>query len=221
MSGAGITTPTRVGGAVFALALAAFLVGHHVMAVHQTILAIPAAIGWAGALYALRPMVREDRKSALYFAFGVMAFLIFFLHETYEFQGKVRYFPLIVGWTGIALSVLDILGLTETRLAHRINTIFAGAIETPAGEGRKAGREIACFLAMLFGLALIWLFGFLVATPLFVFLWMRVWGGKSLRSSFYGGVFTLAFVWVLFEGLLQYELYRGEVVMWLMDKIQP
>ncbi len=220
MNGAPITMPTKLGAGVFALALAAFAM-LHLQAVHQTILAVPAAIGWAAALYAVRPMVQKEKHSSLYFAFGVMAFLIFFLHETYEFTGKVRYFPLIVGWTGVALSVLDILSLTETRIGHAIHTVFGGKLEEAPGEGRKPMREIACFVAMAMSVVLIWLLGFLIASPLFVFLWMRMWGGKTLRSSLYGGVFTLAFIWVLFEWLLQYELYRGELVLWLMDMIQP
>jgi hypothetical protein len=47
---------------------------------------------------------------------------------------------------------------------------------------------------------------------------MWLWGKKTLRNSLYGAGFTLAFIWLLFEGLLKYELYRGVVVLWLMDK---
>lgn len=219
MNGQPIPTATKGGGAVLALALAGF-VWMYLAGLHQTAMAIPAAIGWAAALVALRPMVTKEKMSALYFAFGVMAFLIFFLHETYEFAGKLRIFPLIVGWTGIVLSVLDIVSLTETRAARAINTVFGSALSEPPGEGRKPAREVACVLAIGAGVVLIWLLGFLIASPIFVTAWMIFWGGKSLRAGLLGGIFTFAFIWLVFEGLLRYQLYRGEIVLWLIDYFQ-
>ena len=147
-----------------------------------------------------------------------MAFLIFFLHETYEFQGKLRIFPLIVGWTGVALSLCDILSLTETRASRVLSVIFGSSLTEIPGEGRRAWREVVCFIAMAMCVVLIWLLGFLIAAPLFVFLWMWLWGKKTLRNALYGGGFTLGFIWLMFEGLLKYELYRGVVVLWVMDK---
>ena len=217
MSGAALTHQTKIGAAIFALSLGTFAF-LYLQSLHQTVMAIPATIGWAAALYALRPMVAAEKHDSLYFAFGVMAFLIFFLHETYEFQGKLRIFPLIVGWAGVTLSALDILSLTETRIAHALTIVFGSSLSEAPGKDRRVGREIACFAAMAMCVVLIWLLGFLVAGPLFVFLWMWLWGKKTLRNSLYGAGFTLAFIWLLFEGLLKYELYRGVVVLWLMDK---
>ena len=62
----------------------------------------------------------------------------------------------------------------------------------------------------------IWLFGFLAFSPLFVAVWMMV-GGKTLKNAIYGGAFTLAFVYLLFEIAFQYELFRGVVFIWLLD----
>jgi hypothetical protein len=209
---------SRAWGALFIVACAAFL-ALWLMHVHQTLTAVPAAVGWFAALMTLRPLVARDRLPFLYCAFGIIAFLIFFLHETYEYHGKIRTFPLIVGWTGIILSILDILGLTETRVARAINTFF-GAHHQPSLGDAAIGREAACIVAMAAGVVLIWLVGFLIASPLFVFLWMWRWGGKPVRTSLYGAVFTFAFIWILFEVLLSYELFRGEVVLWIVDQLQ-
>lgn len=214
----GLATVTRTWGVVFVVAVTA-LVAMRLAELHQTILAVAAAIAWLAALLALRPLVTKDRLTYLYFAFGIMAFLVFFLHETYGYHGKVRYFPLLVGWTGVVLSILDILSLTETRIARVINTFF-GATHVPTEQGGTLQRELACVIAMSAGVGLVWLVGFLIAAPIFVFLWMWRWGGKSMLTSLYGGVFTFAFIWVLFEALLSYELYRGELVLWLLDQIQ-
>ena len=218
----GMTTTsgaTRTGAGLFLAACVAFVVmGYQKLS--PDMMAIPAAIGWAAALYALRPLVPAERLRSLYFAFGVMAFLIFFLHETYGYHGKVRTFPLLVGWAGVVLSVLDIVSVTETRLGHGINVLFGSAAPAAPSKGLSVRREIACFVAMGAGVVLIYLVGFLIASPVFVFLWMWLWGRKPILRSLYGGIFTFAFIWLLFEVALEYELYRGVLVEWALDMIE-
>ncbi len=212
----GLPAATRAGGALFALAAVAFA-AMWLVGTGETAMAAPAVAGWAGALVALRPLVPEKKRTTLYFAFGIMAFLIFFLHETYRLQGTVRYFPLLVGWTGAVLSLLDILSLTDTRPGRAVATFFGSTLTEAPDDERTLGREVACFAAVGGGVLLAWLFGFLIASPLFVFLWMWLWGGKPVRQSLYGAAAIFAFVWILFEVLLSYELYQGIVVEWLVE----
>jgi hypothetical protein len=61
--------------------------------------------------------------------------------------------------------------------------------------------------------------GFLIASPIFVFLWMLVGGGKPLKLSLYVGFATFVFIYLLFEQVLSYELYRGVVTTWVMEMI--
>lgn len=220
MNGHRLTATTMGAGAAFGLACVAFAV-MYLMGTHRTALAIPAAFGWAAALAALRPLVAQDMRKQLYFAFGVMAFLIFFLHETYEYTGKVRAFPLIIGYTGVVFSVLDILSLTDTTLGHAISRIFGCALEKETDVGKRTvRRELTVFAAMGTSVLAIWLVGFLVAAPLFVGLWMVIGGGKPVRHALYGGAATLGFIYLLFEVVLRYELYRGIIGMWLIDMLQ-
>lgn len=219
MSFASLSTATRLGGIVWAISLAVFAGLWFADGFHETAMAVPAAIGWAAAIYALRPIVPRDKTTGLYFAFGVMAFLMFFLHETYEYEGAMRYFPLIVGWTGVFFSVLDIISLTDTRPGHLIANFFGSALEEPPDEGRRASREILCIAGVAGGVALVWLLGFLVAAPIYVFLWMW-WGGrKTVLKSIYGGIGSFVFIWLLFEVALSYELYQGVLIEWLLEDV--
>lgn len=179
-------------------------------------LMVPVTLGWILALAASRSLVEREKHAALYFAFAVLALMIFFIHETYGYTGKVRNFPLIVGYTGVVLSVFDVLSLTGTRAGTWVTRLFSGQIETRHMEGRPVRRELIAFAAMGGCVLGIWLFGFLVFSPIFVTLWMLV-GGKPLRASLYGGVFTLLFVYLLFEVAFRYELYRGALFIWLFD----
>ena len=57
----------------------------------------------------------------------------------------------------------------------------------------------------------IFLAGFLIATPLCVAVWMLVGGRKPIGLTLATAAGAFVFVWVLFELVLRYELYRGLV----------
>ena len=171
-----------------------------------------AFVGWAAALVALRPLVERDKHTGLYFAFGVMALMIFFIHQTYGYHGKVRVFPLIIGYAGMVLSTPDILSLTDTAIGRAITRVCGAALEKDLIAARPVHRELIVFAGLGGAVLGIYLLGFLIASPLFVFLWMLIGGGKSLKHAIYGGIFTLAFIYVLFELVLRYELDREVTV---------
>ena len=217
MSGA-MSPKTMVSALGFLAALAAFFVMLN-LGFHQTVLMIPVACAWALALMGLRPTVEEESHAALYFAFGVMALMIFFIHETYELKGKVRAFPLIVGYAGVVLSVLDIASVTDTAIGRFVTRFFGAMLDPDEIKERRVGRELVIFAVMGIGVLGIWLFGFLIAAPIFVFLWMLVGGGKSLKLCLYVGFATLVFIYGLFELILKYELFRGVVTTWIVEMI--
>ncbi|MDX1486306.1 MAG: tripartite tricarboxylate transporter TctB family protein [Alphaproteobacteria bacterium] len=203
-------------GVAFVLLMAAYLVMLQ-MGLHRTVLVIPLALAWTAALLGLKPLVEEDKHNALYFAFGIMAFMIFFLHETYALKGKERTFPLIIGYAGVVLSLLDIASITETRAGHVVTRFFGADLDPAEIRPRALTRELAIFLVMGLGVLGIWLFGFLIASPIFVFLWMLIGGGKSVKLSLYVGLATFVFIYGLFELVLKYELFRGIVTTWVME----
>ncbi len=215
MSG-GFATRSIAAGAGFLALVAAYFVMLE-MGLHRTLLMIPLALALAAALIALKPMVEEEKLSGLYFAFGIMAFLLFFMHETYELKGKERTFPLIIGYAGLVLSTLDVLSVTETAAGRFVTRFFGATLDPTEIKPRAVGRELLVFCVMGAGVLAIWLFGFLIASPIFVFLWMLVGGGKSLKLSLYVGLGTLVFIYGLFELVLSYELYRGVVTTWVLE----
>jgi hypothetical protein len=219
MNTASLPTSARLGIFLFCGACAAFA-GMWLAGFHETTLVAPVVVGWAAALAASRPLVPERRRQALHFSFVLAAFFIFFLHETYEYQGSVRAFPLMVGWIGIVLTGIEIFAVTETRTGRIFATIFgARPAEIAAGE-RPVGREMACIAAITAAAPLVWMFGFLGAAPVFVFLWMWLWGGKPVRFALYSAIAVTVFIWLLFEFALSYELYRGLAVEWIIELME-
>ncbi|MFT5440915.1 MAG: hypothetical protein ACI9MJ_002789 [Alphaproteobacteria bacterium] len=106
--------------------------------------------------------------------------------------------------------------MTRTGLGTAITQFFGSHLDLGEVSDRKVRRELYAFAAMGGCVLGIWLFGFLVFSPLFVIMWMMV-GRKTLKASVYGGVFTLIFIYLLFELAFKYELYRGVVFIWLLD----
>jgi hypothetical protein len=207
---------TAIGAGIAFLACCAVFAWLAAAGASRTALMAPAALGALAALVVLRRVTPREKHVALYFAFAVLALMIFFVHETYGYTGQVRNFPLIVGYSGIVLCVLDLLSVGETRIGEAIARFFGSRLNVGEMSGRPLKREVAAFAAMGAGVLGVWLFGFLVFSPVFVAVWMLA-GGKSLKGAFHGGVFTLAFVYLLFEVAFQYELFRGVVFIWLLD----
>ncbi len=179
-------------------------------------LAAPAALGWFAVLFATRPMVEADRRPAHYFALSVLALMIFFVHQTYGYEGKVRNFPLIVVYLGIFLCLLDIASLTRHGAGAVIAKFFGAQMEEVDPGRRTVRRELIVFAAMGGCVLGIWLIGFLVFSPIFVIAWM-IAGGRTVRHSIYCGLGTLVFIYLLFELAFKYELFRGVLFIWLMD----
>lgn len=184
--------------------------------VSRTGLMAPAVLGWISGLIMMRTLVDADKHTVLYFAFSVLAVMIFFIHETYGYTGKVRNFPLIIGYTGVVICVLDILSLSNRIIGDTITRIFGSQLDEKEIGGRSVKRELIAFAAMGGCVLGIWLFGFLAFSPLFVAAWMLA-GRKTVKNALYGGTFTLLAIYLMFELAFQYELYRGILFIWLLD----
>ena len=184
--------------------------------VSRTGLMIPVALGWVIGLILMRSLVDPGKHTALTFAFAVLALMIFFIHETYGYKGEVRNFPLIIGYTGVVVCCLDILSLSNRAIGTAIANFFGSQLDEKEMGGRKVKRELITFAAMGGCVLGLWLFGFLAFSPIFVALWMLA-GGKTLKGALYGGIFTLFFIYVMFELAFSYELYRGIVFISLFD----
>ncbi len=169
------------------------------------------AVAWVGLLFAVRPLVEARSLSAFWFALCVLGFFIFFVDQTYEYQGRVRLFPLLIGYLGIILSLLDILSLTRGKAGEIVTRSFGKAFDPTNLEGRSALREVIVIGAMCLIILSIYLLGFLLSTPLVVVAWMLVAGRKPLPLTLATAAGSFVFVWFLFEFVLRYELYRGLV----------
>lgn len=216
MNGASTGLQIRLGALGVGAATVAFValaaLGHD-----RHILSIPVTIGLIAGFALVAALSDPEKRNIFYFVYGLHAFFWFYIYEAYQYSGATLYFPMLVGYTGIFLTFLDVLTLTRTRLGAAVNTFFGTELSEPAeahGDVRAEFGVIAGLGGLLLG---IYLLGFLIGGPISVFAWMRIQGRKSYRLCAYVALGTLAFLWVLFELLLRYELFRGILVERLLE----
>ena len=159
-------------------------------------------------------LIPEHRQPTAWFLLAILLTIVAFIILSYTYKPNDRAFPLMVGYTAIPIIFLDFLTLTKTKIGQKISVFFSGKtselIDQEADTTERGlGKELVIFLWMGLLVLGIYLFGFLPITPVFVFCWMKYRGAYSVRMSIYSAVSTLAFIYILFEVVLQYELYAG------------
>jgi len=143
----------------------------------------------------------------------VFACSVGFLVWTYAYTGRGHMMPAITGYFLVIMSVLDIIATTPTRIGRAVAEFFAGKVigEAKAESHGSLGRTLLAAAWPGAFVAGVVLFGFFVAIPIYVFFFMLIFGKKSLKESILGALATTAFTLVVFEWLLNYEVFRGIV----------
>ncbi len=164
-------------------------------------------------------LVSPAHRGTIGFGFAILAFMFYFIFESYAYKPAIRLFPLLVGFTGVMLCILDIFSNTNTAFGRIINTVFGTELAKPDGHQapRKIIKELTIFAWMGALVLGIYVFGFLVMTIVFVFLWMWIQGGRTIKSSLYTAIATFGFIYGLFSVILRYELFAGVVFEYLLD----
>ena len=131
--------------------------------------------------------------------------------ETYSQQAAQ--FPAMVAMLMILLAILDLLSRVKGRLGDLVRRIGgAGFDRREMTHNPTARAEWSLVLWIAGAFAAMAVIGILPATPLFCTLFTRYRGQRSWRAALTVGVAVLAFQYVIFEWLLDYQLYRGLIL---------
>ena len=127
---------------------------------------------------------------------------------TWRYGARARLAPLLLLIPGIILA-----GVQLWRIHRRPNLIMGEGIAEEDGEGFEINAPFdqemwmtGWFVAFA---AMIWLIGFLVATPLFLILYLRLWAKESWTLVLMlAGISTLC-IYLIMEVFFSIILYRG------------
>jgi len=146
-------------------------------------------------------------------ALAVLAIGIGFLAWASSYPPKAAEVPALVAWLTIVLALVDAAARTETALGRALRRVVSAeqVIEWKTeGDGEAGSRRVAAsifwVLAYLAGVALA---GFLLATPAYIFMYMKLHGGRTVLAGALAAIGTTAGVWLIFELAFRYALYPG------------
>lgn len=142
----------------------------------------------------------------------LLLFAVGFLLLAYSYEGRTRQVPVLIGWILLALCALDVVAVSATRAGEAVKAFFAGAIVANDGgelAGYPVGKVILAILWPSAFVALVVVVGFVVAIPIYVFLFVAIQGRGGIGRAALASIITTVCIYVLFEKLLDYEIYQG------------
>lgn len=136
-----------------------------------------------------------------------------FLAWSYAYEGRSHTVPMLIGWTALALCLLDLAAQTDSRAGRVLHGILSGrpldSSSAPGDDASRAARPAAACAWVAGFVALVAVIGFIAAVPAYTLAFMRLQGRMSWRRSALTAVVVAAVVWVVFEQLLSYQVFEG------------
>jgi hypothetical protein len=124
---------------------------------------------------------------------------------SYRYDAASQALPWIAGVLAAALAGID--GIMQRRAQRRgkgDGSLAMGSVNTPAVRSElMAVAWIAAFLPLVF------LFGFYAAVLLYVFCYLRLYGGKTGPGAALAAFVVSAFLYIVFGLLMGYEIFGG------------
>jgi hypothetical protein len=131
------------------------------------------------------------------------------LITAYSYSGMSGTFPQLVGWIFLGLTLLEV-GVQIAAAARP-----GPSSDDQGGEKKSLSvvKEFKSFGWLGILLLALYLVGFMVSTPLYVFAFLRFSGQRSLVMSASIAAGATAFVYIVFIQLLEYKLFPGVLLM--------
>lgn len=152
------------------------------------------------------PGNKELRRSLLPSA-ATFVFVVAYLIAGYvTLDETTRYVPLLTGAVTLLLLIMDIVRIVLRGAAQSGSWVVeGGGVKVP----ESRGRELAAIVLVAAGVAAIYLLGFLLAIPLYLFASIAYLGQQPMRVSVIVTVLTSLALYLVFEVALDYRLYPG------------
>ena len=146
-----------------------------------------------------------SNKVSVMVAVLILLMSIAVLVTAYDYTGGSGVFPRFIGWIFLLLSLAECVVQAKRLLSGDRPPPTEGAAP-PRPDVKK---EIKGFFWIVFFLAALYLGGFLVGIPLYIFTFLRLSAGRPYGQCLIMAVSATVFVYVLFIQLLEYRLYHG------------
>jgi len=158
------------------------------------------------------------RKGSTYFTLLILAYFALIGFLSFDYDEKTRLVPLLIVMAGLILTIFCLIAEFFPKLAARvdISLISLGQTRVETGASRTRGGELVGRRGLLITtgwligfFVLVLLVGFLIGLPIAVFLFLKVFVGQGWLKSLALTIATWAFIYVVFDFLVEFELFRG------------
>jgi hypothetical protein len=127
-----------------------------------------------------------------------------------DYGETARRLPLLIGAGTLVFIVLDFISRFRGKFGALIRLSLGAGFQDPEMKhSPKWQSEIMQLVWVAFSVTGIVLIGILPTVPIFVFLYMLIQGRQNFLPSLMVSVLTVFVVTLVFEVLLEYDLYRG------------
>jgi hypothetical protein len=146
-------------------------------------------------------------------ALVVLAASVGFLLWARTYPPRSGAVPELVAWATIMLTLVDVATQFDTPWGRWLRRLVTAEKivewKLDGDEDASAGR-VAIAIAWVAGyVVLLYFIGFMIATPIYMFCYMLLHGGHSIRNSLLLTAATALTIWLTFEVFFRYPLYPG------------
>jgi putative tricarboxylic transport membrane protein len=159
--------------------------------------------------------IRADGQSTLptyLVPVSILVLSVGFLLSAYGYEGRTRQVPVLVGWTLVALCLLDVIAASTTRAGDAVRVFFTGTTVVLRNDemwGEPIGKVIVAILWPTVLVTVVVTIGFVAAIPIYIFLFVLIEGRGRVGRALWASSITIGCIYVLFEKLLNCDMYQG------------
>ena len=154
-------------------------------------------------------MIAKLKKSS--FTILILICAIAYVITATRYGPQARLMPLIVGIPAIILSIIQLIfDMTGWEMKKAETKTKLDIPDEHSILGKASGAQtFAVFVSLTVFFGLIYLVGFMVAIPIFLFAFLIVIAKKKILRSFIFSAAMTSVIYVLFIKVLQAQLYKG------------
>ena len=160
--------------------------------------------------------MKFHNKWSFWFTLLLVATTLLFVALSFGYSEKARQIPLIIGIPTAILGIILLISERYPKLIERFNidqgdSVKVAGHDENASSEKKVDKRVVYFLGWLASyVILVLLVGFLIAAPMFTFLYLKITGRISWLRTL---VLTIIVVGVIeyggFEFLMKADLFKG------------
>ena len=152
------------------------------------------------------------RRAALIPSIVLFVVTAIYFATAFKYSPATREVPVAVAGVTMILLIVDMLSQGPGRVSKILRRAFGGGAARRPGDGGESApvRQGVLALAWIVGFtALAVALGFYLAIPIYVFCYLHLYARKRLTASATIAIALTGILYVVFQLLLGYEIFRG------------